>query len=40
MAAGTRTFFPSVISGLNNAHDIKKLPWAMVFKKRLFTNFA
>ena len=33
MAAGTRTFFPSVISGLNNAHDIKKLHWAMFFKQ-------
>ena len=33
MAAGTRTFFPSVIPGLNNAHDIKKLPWAMFFKQ-------
>lgn len=33
MAAGTRTFFPSTIAGLNNAHDIKKLNWAMFFKQ-------
>ncbi len=33
MAAGTRTFFPPSISGLNNAHDIKKLNWAMFFKQ-------
>lgn len=33
IAAGTRTFFPPVIPGLNNAHDIKKLPWAMFFKQ-------
>ena len=33
MAAGTRTFFPSAISGLNNAHDIKKFHWAMFFKQ-------
>jgi NADH dehydrogenase len=33
MAAGTRTFFPSSIPGLNNAHDIKKLHWAMFFKQ-------
>lgn len=33
MAAGTRTFFPSVIPGLNGAHDIKKLPWAIYFKQ-------
>lgn len=33
MAAGTRTFFPSAIDGLNNAHDIKKLHWAMFFKQ-------
>ncbi len=33
MAAGTRTFFPPSIPGLNNAHDIKKLPWAMFFKQ-------
>ena len=33
MAAGTRTFFPQVVPGLNNAHDIKKLPWAMFFKQ-------
>jgi NADH dehydrogenase len=33
LAAGTRTFFPSSISGLNNAHDIKKLHWAMYFKQ-------
>ncbi|PLY07478.1 MAG: NADH dehydrogenase FAD-containing subunit [Arcobacter sp.] len=33
MAAGTRTFFPSSIPGLNSAHDIKKLNWAMFFKQ-------
>lgn len=33
MAAGTRTFFPPQIPGLNNAHDIKKLHWAMFFKQ-------
>lgn len=33
MAAGTRTFFPPSIPGLNEAHDIKKLPWAMYFKQ-------
>lgn len=33
MAAGTRTFFPSSVPGLNNAHDIKKLNWAMFFKQ-------
>ncbi|MCJ8328019.1 MAG: FAD-dependent oxidoreductase [Campylobacterales bacterium] len=33
MAAGTRTFFPPSIPGLNNAHDIKKLNWAMFFKQ-------
>jgi len=33
MAAGTRTFFPPAISGLNSAHDIKKLNWAMFFKQ-------
>ena len=33
MAAGTRTFFPTQIEGLNNAHDIKKLHWAMFFKQ-------
>lgn len=33
MAAGTRTFFPPVIPGLNSAHDIKKLPWAIFFKQ-------
>ncbi len=33
LAAGTRTFFPPIIPGLNNAHDIKKLPWAMYFKQ-------
>ncbi len=33
IAAGTRTFFPPSIPGLNNAHDIKKLPWAMFFKQ-------
>jgi NADH dehydrogenase len=33
MAAGTRTYFPHVIPGLNNAHDIKKLNWAVYFKQ-------
>lgn len=33
LAYGTRTFFPSSIEGLNNAHDIKKLHWAMYFKQ-------
>jgi len=33
MAAGTRTFFPPAIEGLNDAHDIKKLHWAMFFKQ-------
>ena len=33
LAAGTRTFFPKSIEGLNNAHDIKKLQWAMFFKQ-------
>ena len=33
LAAGTRTFFPPQIPGLNNAHDIKKLHWAMYFKQ-------
>ncbi len=33
MAAGTRTFFPPSVPGLNNAHDIKKLHWAMFFKQ-------
>lgn len=33
MAAGTRTFFPSSVPGLNSAHDIKKLNWAMFFKQ-------
>lgn len=33
LAAGTRTFFPQSIEGLNNAHDIKKLQWAMFFKQ-------
>lgn len=33
MAAGTRTFFPHGISGLNSAHDIKKLNWAVYFKQ-------
>lgn len=33
LAVGTRTFFPSSIPGLNNAHDIKKLNWAMFFKQ-------
>jgi len=33
MAAGTRTFFPSAITGLNNAEDIKKLHRAIFFKQ-------
>ncbi|MGB5918325.1 NAD(P)/FAD-dependent oxidoreductase [Arcobacter sp. F2176] len=33
MAAGTRTYFPPSIPGLNNAHDIKKLKWAVYFKQ-------
>jgi len=33
MAAGTRTFFPSSIPGLNNADDIKKLHRAITFKQ-------
>jgi NADH dehydrogenase len=33
LATGTRTFFPQAIEGLNNAHDIKKLQWAMFFKQ-------
>ena len=33
MAAGTRTFFPPSISGLNSADDIKKLSRAMYFKQ-------
>lgn len=33
IAAGSRTFFPASIPGLNNAHDIKKLNWAMYFKQ-------
>ena len=33
MAAGTRTFFPSAIEGLNNAEDIKKLHRAIFFKQ-------
>ena len=33
MASGTRTFFPATVPGLNNAHDIKKLNWAMFFKQ-------
>ncbi len=33
MAAGTRTFFPPQIPGLNKAHDIKKLHWAVFFKQ-------
>ena len=33
VAAGTRTFFPPSIPGLNDAHDIKKLQWAMYFKQ-------
>jgi NADH dehydrogenase len=33
MASGTRTFFPSSVPGLNSAHDIKKLNWAMFFKQ-------
>jgi len=33
LAAGTRTYFPTSISGLNNADDIKKLHRAMFFKQ-------
>ena len=33
MAAGTRTFFPPTIPGLNNADDIKKLHRAITFKQ-------
>ncbi len=33
IAAGTRTFFPPSIDGLNIAHDLKKLQWAMYFKQ-------
>lgn len=33
MAAGTRTFFPPSIPGLNNADDIKKLHRAITFKQ-------
>eukprot|EP01029_Cantina_marsupialis_P016647 TRINITY_DN371660_c0_g1_i1.p1 TRINITY_DN371660_c0_g1~~TRINITY_DN371660_c0_g1_i1.p1 ORF type:complete len:400 (-),score=44.40 TRINITY_DN371660_c0_g1_i1:98-1297(-) len=33
MAAGTRTFFPPSIPGLNSADDIKKLSRAMYFKQ-------
>ena len=33
ITTGTRTFFPPQIPGLNNAHDIKKLHWAMYFKQ-------
>ncbi|MBL0708875.1 MAG: FAD-dependent oxidoreductase [Sulfurimonas sp.] len=33
MAAGTRTFFPEAITGLNNAEDIKKLHRAIFFKQ-------
>ncbi len=33
MAAGTRTFFPTSIPGLNNADDIKKLHRAITFKQ-------
>ena len=32
VAAGARTFFPPSIDGLNIAHDLKKLQWAMYFK--------
>ena len=38
LAAGTRTFFPSAISGLNNADDIKKLHRAMFFKQSFETE--
>ncbi|RBQ32765.1 NADH dehydrogenase FAD-containing subunit [Arcobacter sp. FW59] len=34
IAAGTRTFFPPTISGLDNADDIKKLHRAISFKQR------
>lgn len=33
LAAGTRTFFPPQVSGLNHADDIKKLHRAIVFKQ-------
>ncbi|WP_419768838.1 NAD(P)/FAD-dependent oxidoreductase [Arcobacter sp.] len=33
IATGTRTSFPSSISGINTAHDIKKLKWAIYFKQ-------
>jgi len=33
IAAGTRTSFPPSISGINTAHDIKKLNWAIYFKQ-------
>ncbi len=38
MAAGTRTFFPPVVSGLNNADDIKKLHNAIFFKQKFETE--
>jgi len=33
IATGTRTSFPPSISGINTAHDIKKLNWAIYFKQ-------
>lgn len=38
MAAGTRTFFPSVVEGLNNANDIKKIHNALSFKQKFETE--
>lgn len=42
LAAGTRTFFPKTIEGLNNTDDLKKLHRALYFKqnfeKQLFTK--
>jgi len=44
MAAGTRTFFPEAIEGLNNSEDIKKLHRAIFFKqsfeKQLFEKIS
>ena len=39
LAAGTRTFFPSSIPGLNNADDIKKLHRAITFKQSFETHY-
>lgn len=38
MAAGTRTFFPKSIEGLNNTDDIKKLHRAIFFKQSFETQ--